>query len=537
MNKDEVKGWLFAFLTAICWAIYAITMRVGMNYFDTINPTVFVLQALIISSFILLLISGVGRLSIDTIRNSFTWTYGTLQILNNVFLMVAFAYALTATSATLLLRVGIIIVAILGVISSKKQQTSSLGILCVAIGLIVVAMGLDAQTRNIAIFLVLLSAITQVMQVRIAANHKENNQATGDVKTELRVTGYIIAVTASVYSLFLFTVVMLNLQAIAPKIIPSMQEVFSLPSLGLATITGIFIISSMKYFEFTSTKHIGSTNFLSVVAFTPLLTFFCEKIALSFGLIQHSDISIYELAGGFLIVSGALLLIRQAIYKYPARISKKQRNATETAKDTIYETLGYFNDDNEKTAQALGISEDVLVNIIHDKKIYAINTLEKIKTNFAKNVATQDPITGLDSRAVWIKNLKKAQVKQTPFTIAFIDLNKFKPVNDTYGHNVGDMILKGVADRLAKHVPTANITRLGGDEFCIIFPNQSKQDVTNLITSIKQAILEPFNFENIAEDISVSASFGLASFPEDGTNHSELLHVADKAMYKDKGSR
>ena len=118
----------------------------------------------------------------------------------------------------------------------------------------------------------------------------------------------------------------------------------------------------------------------------------------------------------------------------------------------------------------------------------------------------------------------------------FIDLDKFKPVNDTYGHEAGDFILIEVAKRLKTLFPNnASITRLGGDEYCLLLLDTEKQDIEHLITKIKEALTIPFTYNE--HTITIGGSVGLAHYPSDTKTPEDLLKIADEGMYREKKER
>ena len=120
------------------------------------------------------------------------------------------------------------------------------------------------------------------------------------------------------------------------------------------------------------------------------------------------------------------------------------------------------------------------------------------------------------------------------FHVAFLDLNKFKSINDNYGHETGDLVLQLVAGRLKQCVRGVGMAaRLGGDEFVLILRETlSEQGVEDILTRVKQRISEPIVCEGA--QLWVTASIGLTQFPRDGVTRKELVNTADLRMYTDK---
>lgn len=132
------------------------------------------------------------------------------------------------------------------------------------------------------------------------------------------------------------------------------------------------------------------------------------------------------------------------------------------------------------------------------------------------------------------KLIRKAKIKQESVSVFSLDVNNFKSLNDTFGHQMGDRALKKLSHILLSNVRKEDMVfRWGGDEFLIVAPNTDKSFVNNLITQINHAVeLEVKKFKN--QDIKLGISIGYAEFPTDGQTFDEILSKADKKMYKVK---
>jgi len=113
----------------------------------------------------------------------------------------------------------------------------------------------------------------------------------------------------------------------------------------------------------------------------------------------------------------------------------------------------------------------------------------------------------------------------------FIDLNNFKPINDKFGHLVGDKILKKIADRMVSCLrETDTASRYGGDEFVIVMPDVKHIDqVTTMAEKVNSLLLKPINLGT--EETSLGGSIGVALYPYDSNKCEALIHIADEAMY------
>jgi len=164
--------------------------------------------------------------------------------------------------------------------------------------------------------------------------------------------------------------------------------------------------------------------------------------------------------------------------------------------------------------------------------------LEKFKTKTKR--AQYDPLTKLLNRSSFSSRLKdiitKSIAKKAKFGVLFVDLDKFKYVNDTYGHDVGDELLKQVANILRSSVRQGDVVgRLGGDEFLIAITDLKSPKAAELVADkIVRALNSPFKI--MSKEINISGSVGISMFPDDGKNVEELIKSADASMYSVKNS-
>ncbi len=175
-----------------------------------------------------------------------------------------------------------------------------------------------------------------------------------------------------------------------------------------------------------------------------------------------------------------------------------------------------------------------------DQYIGVFNDITKRKEDedLIRYQANFDALTELPNRHLLMDRLgfelQRAKREGTFVGLMFIDLDRFKPINDTYGHSVGDQLLWEVAKRLTSHVrETDMVARLGGDEFTVVIPNiDNISEIEQTVTRILSGIAAPFDLDG--HELFISASIGITVYPDDATDISTLMTNADNAMYRAK---
>lgn len=159
----------------------------------------------------------------------------------------------------------------------------------------------------------------------------------------------------------------------------------------------------------------------------------------------------------------------------------------------------------------------------------------------SRHLALHDELTSLPNRsffAEWLEHtLQQALPRQEHFAVLCLDLDSFKPINDTHGHEVGDELLRIVASRLARSVRAEDmVSRVGGDEFaCVLTRLPGREQVSHLACKLFDAVSAPVKIGR--HDLAVRPSIGIAMCPDDGASAEALLRHADVAMYHAKRHR
>ena len=211
----------------------------------------------------------------------------------------------------------------------------------------------------------------------------------------------------------------------------------------------------------------------------------------------------------------------------------------ETDKGVLFETIHKRKDGTtfhvEVSSKGTVFNEEyILLEIVRDV------TARKLTEEKLHRLAYYDPVTDLPNKKYFseyiINALEEAKVKDEMIAILFIDLDRYKKVNDTMGHLIGDKLLKGAADRFKKLI-NENVfaARVGGDEFIFIQSKIScQEEAADLAYSILNSIKIPFNFDN--QDIYITTSIGISIYPQHGEDALTLMKNADMSMYRVKNN-
>ncbi|MEH6448138.1 MAG: sensor domain-containing diguanylate cyclase [Oleispira sp.] len=184
-------------------------------------------------------------------------------------------------------------------------------------------------------------------------------------------------------------------------------------------------------------------------------------------------------------------------------------------------------DDAGEMIGALGINRDITARIQETERL--------------RHLAQYDYLTQIPNRYLLLDRIThlidQYDRNQSAFTLLYFDLDSFKQINDSYGHSIGDKILKEAADRMLACIRKSDmVARIGGDEFVVLLENTfKKSDISQVINNLSATLHENIVIDQIV--LNIRCSIGSATFPMNGKNSDELLSHADFKMYQDKESR
>ena len=170
-------------------------------------------------------------------------------------------------------------------------------------------------------------------------------------------------------------------------------------------------------------------------------------------------------------------------------------------------------------------------------------TEHKLAEERIQRVAHHDGLTGLPNKLLFNDRLSQAislsRRDSRQFALLYLDLDRFKPVNDALGHAAGDELLTRVAERIRRQVRESDtVARVGGDEFTVILTDVGKRENAEAVAGkITAALVAPFHLDNQARSVEIGTSIGIAMYPVDARDADALVKVADAAMYRAKQDR
>lgn len=547
-----IVGWLQAlFAVLVLWSVSNVFLGYTIRTQGS-DPIVYSCTVFVSASLMLLLFSGSGPLAKETMRSIDTWAYGILLMLNYIVLLALLA-VITSTEATLLQTLSVVVSMAAGwfFLGRKTSKTQLFGGALITAGLYFVLADTDVEKLGYVILLVFAMAVIQTIRTYVVEFHRPHNHATtqaNSVKDRARVVALVMFIVSTIFFIAFFGLSLLihYVEGLHIPAVPQFADFFNPYTTFYGMLAGFLLIAPLRFFEFSATHHIKTENYLAVSAFAPIATWAWEWGTSSFTGIDMRQLGFYDALACGLITSGGLVIALRRIKKVDdtATVLKDQLfyatqdpQAVADSREILANAFEHFDHDIKKTAKGLEIHSTVVEALLYDeKKVLAFKPeiLKEVARAYRKKVAMSDALTGLANRAGFMTTLKGAAYEADIYSLLFIDLDKFKPVNDTYGHEAGDAVLKAVADKMTEMFPFRALpTRLGGDEFAVLVLDADRAKAEEIAKELKAKVIEPITFDG--QEIAVGASVGIACYPEDGTDGEELLKLADGSMYKEKG--
>jgi diguanylate cyclase (GGDEF)-like protein len=212
--------------------------------------------------------------------------------------------------------------------------------------------------------------------------------------------------------------------------------------------------------------------------------------------------------------------------------------------DSLMDTMDLVSRNNDFSLRATTTTSDELGQLCQQfnimlQRIDNQDTLLKTQKEGLNFLATHDPLTNLPNRNLFNDRLQegvaRARRNHSGLAVMFIDLDRFKNINDTLGHDAGDELLKEVAHRIKDTVREIDtVARFGGDEFVVMVTDTAPENLTRVADKLQQAIRQPIELHQCK--VVITPSIGISSFPQHGDTPEQLIKYADVAMYHAKNN-
>ncbi|MCP4355155.1 MAG: diguanylate cyclase, partial [Proteobacteria bacterium] len=459
LNKKQL-GWVQAILFVfILWGGCNVYISYATQILH-VNKVVFALCSYITCSCCLLIYSGHGNLSKETMRSVDTWAFGVVM-LANYFISLNLYSITNATEASLIQRFGVFVSLIISwfFLSRKPTKSQLLGVLMILGGISYVVVNSATDKMFNLVILMILIGLGQSLRLFLAETHRPHKKAVKDesIKARCRVIGFVMFVVSFLFGFLVLIVT--SLHQYIPEIynvrfVIDINDFYHYPSIVSGIIMGLFITAPLRLIEFSIAENIKTENLMTVGALSFFATWFWEWATLSITGLSLKELSTQDIIAGIVITVGALIMAISKIINIEKDETKLEKflkadsqdlESIEETRELIANSLEHFKADIKQTAKALGVPIKVIGAILEDEgKILTLKkeVLRKVASNYRKKVANSDALTGLVNRTGFMTALKAAKFEADQFSLLMIDLNKFKPVNDTYGHAAGDFVLQ-----------------------------------------------------------------------------------------------
>ncbi|WP_158966145.1 sensor domain-containing diguanylate cyclase [Paraglaciecola sp. L3A3] len=226
-------------------------------------------------------------------------------------------------------------------------------------------------------------------------------------------------------------------------------------------------------------------------------------------------------------------LYLQALFEGSSRLEssfKKQLSLSNTA---FGECKLQFPDSTDKPIWFQVVATTIRTEDFKDYTEISLHDIsnKKQKLEELSNIVDLDPLTKALNRNGLESKIELMNLSYTSYAVIFADLNDFKQLNDTLGHKVGDAVLKKVVNRLNNRLRQDDvICRWGPDEFVLILAQVKEENIDTIVNEIQRDLRRPMIFEQLAEEVHISAALGVAFYPHNSTNSEDLILLADEAM-------
>jgi diguanylate cyclase (GGDEF)-like protein len=368
----------------------------------------------------------------------------------------------------------------------------------------------------------------------------------------MRVTGFIMAVASFIYIIFLGVIATIkyNHDIVFFEKFPYFSDFANMDMVLFSLFVGGFVVSTTKYCEFFAGKSIGAKYLTSITSLQIIFVYGLEKSLFSFAIVERS-VEDYNIMWPLLLVLLGNFIISMAGFIKDFKFIKKGEkqdtlanlddNFMEDERDfkllklNLANLLTLYDKDSKKLAEEIKINRITLDNIINynfDEQKVPNKVARKVNNFASSQVGNTDKLTKAYNRYYLDHKADELIKNDNPFKLYFLDLNKFKPINDEYGHEVGDYVLTATVAKLNALKNFYNyVFRVGGDEFVLLQISNMENNLEELITD---TIELPVEYNGM--QLQISTSIGRVH-SDDYETLEDMLKDADELMFKHKNSK
>lgn len=541
----KFDGWLHGlYMACIAFPLYNIGAKVAIEQYSA-HPLVFLCFGSLFSSLFLLVYAGRGTLAINSIKTIDTWVFSFLNLAALSFGLSLLVYV-SALQGSILIRLTSFVCFALALImgqSTTKKECFFSAVAFIGIAILFLSLPLEVEQQAIALLLLFGASLCQALRQLLSEFHKTNNQAKS-TKENARVAGVVSSVSALVLTLLLlsFAIYQKAFGVVIFKSAPTVTDFFNIGTIGCAFIfVGIFSAIS-KYCEFYAAKKISAKYLSAMIALMPMFVLIYE---FSFNYILGNSIAVskIDLLSLALLIAGNLGIAVSAIIEMKkngkeTELREKYITASEDnveyAINLVKSTMSFTNNNIARTVELLGVEEKIIIDLLaaEDATQVSISKLQfhTLNKNYYLGVSIKDSLTKVNNRGALEQKIEEVLYKKEKFDLCFIDLDKFKAINDMYGHDVGDEVLKYIANIMLKVNAKGINGRNGGDEFVMVI----FKDAEKVVEQFKKHLAKVFKYNNIS--VSLVASIGIVK-SNGKLGLDDLIKLADENMYNQKKTR
>lgn len=549
MHSRKFLDWFWAcFNIFFIWSFGSICSGFSSQVLG-INPVVYVSTIFLSCSIILLLYAGPGLHATSVLRSFQAWGYGFSLILSFIASFGLFSQVTPAEGELLQMFTAILSVIVGWVFFNRVPNVLQvLGMGMILIGIYLVCNNLPIEKLALVVLLIIVLGIFQSCRSFIGEYfHYVFSTDKNTVKDNMRLIGFTFFSIG--FFLLLIFLPISYLQTITNTtihpIIPDLKDFQYFKGIVTGILVGILVIVPARFLEFNSLAKLKTENYLALGAIGPFATMFWQRITQPFTGLNLTEFTSDDIIAACFITAGGLtMVISKTIFKardkdilneYMDYISQNTNHIEDTHSIAL-NTLKFYDSNKSEASDILNIPILVLEEMIKGEKSVKNKYLKQITRIYRKEIVTKDTLTKLNNRMALQEVFAKIDRQDKDYTIIYMDLNKFKSINDTFGHEYGDETLQVISNRIKDFEDgKTKAFRLGGDEFLIVTKVTKEKSINKLTNSLKTEICRPFVLSKIDMVVNVGVSIGVAisrHYPD--LKPKELLTIADESMYKEK---